>query len=420
MWVVIVSAALSGFFALTGYALRAFRRVELEDAFSGEKGRRRLEAFDRHFRAFRLMSALLRILANFVLVMAVVGLFGLRPESPWYGYLAPLALALGIVGVVGVAIPHAWAEHGGERVLAVTLEPMLALRYLLWPVIGLMQIFDLPIRRLTGKSDEPDENGEAAKQGVLSAAAEGQAEGSVDAEEVEMIESVMELDETSAGEIMTPRTDIIALPVEAGFADACARITEAGHTRMPVYEEDLDNIIGVLYAKDLLHHLGDQAPPPLREMMRRPFFIPESKVLDELLTEFKAGQQHMAVVLDEYGGTAGLITVEDILEEIVGEISDEYDKPEPEPITLIDETTAEIDGRFYIDDLNDVLKLKIPEDEDYDTAAGLVVSELGHIGEAGETIEAFGARFTVLAADERKITRLKVEVLDEDEAEEAS
>ncbi len=417
MWVVIVSAALSGFFALTGYALRAFRRVELEDAFSGDRGRRRLATLDRHLQAFRLMSALLRILANLALVVAVVELFEL---TTWIDFLAPLGISLAVIGLVGVAIPHAWAEHGGERVLAATLEPMLALRFLLWPVIGLMQIFDLPIRRLTGKSDEPDENGEAAKQEVLQAAAEGQAEGSVDAEEVEMIESVMELDETAAGEIMTPRTDIFALAIETTFAEACTAINEAGHTRVPVYEDDLDNIVGVIYAKDLLKYFGAAEPPALAEIMHKPFFVPEPKSLDELLTEFRARRQHMAVVLDEYGGTAGLVTVEDILEEIVGEISDEYDKPEPEPITLIDETTAEIDGRFYIDDLNDVLKLKIPEDEDYDTAAGLVVSELGHIGEIGETIEAFGARFTVLAADERKITRLKVEVLDEDEAEEGA
>jgi CBS domain containing-hemolysin-like protein len=384
----------------------------MEEAFAGEKGKRRLEAVARHLEALRLMVSLLRTLANITLVVTVVHLFDVAVDSAWTKFIAPVAVALAVIAVAGVAIPHAWANYAGQRVLAATYTVLLALRYALWPVVAVLQLFDLPIRRLSGVSDDEEENGESAKQEVLHAAAEGQAEGAVDAEEVEMIESVMELDETHAGEIMPPRTDIVALPVEATFADACAKITDAGHTRMPVYEDDLDNIIGVLFAKDLLQYAGQADPPGLREMMRKPFFIPESKALDELLAEFKAGRQHLAVVLDEYGGTAGLVSVEDILEEIVGEISDEYDKPEPEPVTLINETTAEIDGRFYIDDLNDLLSLKIPEDEDYDTAAGLVVSEMGHIPAPGEQIEAYGARFSVLAADERKITRLRVEVLE--------
>ena len=416
-WVVIAATALSCFFALTGYALRAFRRLQLEEAFPGEKGKRRLQRLDRHVGAFRLMASLLRTLANITLVVTIVHLFEVDTASAWTNFIAPIATALGIIAIAGVAVPHAWADHAGEKVLAATLEPLWILRCLLWPVIFLMQAFDAPIRRLSGVTPTDDENGDAAEQEVLHAVAEGRAEGAVEAEEVEMIESVMELNETDAGEIMTPRTDIVALPVETDFAAACGKITEAGHTRMPVYEDDLDNIIGILYAKDLLHHLSDTDPPGLRELMRKPFFIPASKALDELLREFKTRQQHLAVVLDEYGGTAGLVTVEDILEEIVGEIADEYDKPEPEPMTILDERTAELDGRVYVDDLNDALNLKVPEDEDYDTAGGLVVSELGHIPAAGETVDAYGARFTVLAGDERKITRLRVEVIEDGDGE---
>ena len=418
LWVVICATALSSFFALTGYALRASRRAELETVFASEKGKRRLDRLNRHLSALRLMTSMLRSLANIILVVAMVGLFGVIIGPPWYELIAPMVAAIGLIAVLGVAVPHAWAEASGERILLVTLGPLMALRYVFYPIIFVMQAFDVPIRRLSGASDVPEENGEAAKQEILQAASDGHAEGAVDAGEVEMIESVMELDETQAAEIMTPRTDIIALPVEASFADACARITEAGHTRMPVYDADLDSIIGVLYAMDLLHHLGDQLPPSLRELMRKPFFIPESKALDELLTEFKAGHHHIAVVLDEYGGTAGLITVEDILEEIVGEIADEYDKPEPESITRIDDRTVEIDGRVHVDDLNDALKLEIPEDEDYDTVAGLVISELGRIPVANEDLLAYNARLTVLEADERKITRLRVEVLEEGEADE--
>jgi putative hemolysin len=226
-----------------------------------------------------------------------------------------------------------------------------------------------------------------------------------------MIESVIEFGETHAGEIMTPRTDIFALPVETPWEQACRQTFDAGHTRVPVYSGDLDNIIGILYAKDLLAHVGRSEPRALREIMRKPFFVPETKLLDNLLKEFKVRKVHLAVVLDEYGGTAGLVTIEDVLEEIVGDIADEYDRIPPALIHRVDPATLEVDGRVHIDDLNDALALAIPEDEDYDTVAGMVFSELGYIPKAGEQLEAHGARFTVLAADERKITKLRVKAL---------
>ena len=144
--------------------------------------------------------------------------------------------------------------------------------------------------------------------------------------------------------------------------------------------------------------------------MRKPFFVPETKKLDDLLREFKARKSHMAVVLDEYGGTAGLVTVEDLIEEIVGDIADEYDGPESALMRRLDDRSYEVDGRMYIDDLNDALGLSLPEEEDYDTVAGFVSSELGFIPPVDQLLEADGARFTVLAADDRRITRLRVDL----------
>jgi CBS domain containing-hemolysin-like protein len=212
---------------------------------------------------------------------------------------------------------------------------------------------------------------------------------------------------------MTPRTDVFALPASTAWEEAAARIVEAGHTRVPIYQGDLDNIIGVLYAKDLLRFVGSEQRPPIREIMRKCYYVPETIPLDELLRAFKGRKVHLAVVLDEYGGTAGIVTVEDVIEEIVGDISDEYDRPAPALMEKIDAATAEVDGRLHIDDLNDALGLAVPEDQDYDTVAGLVFSELGYIPTVGEELEAYGARFKVLAADERKIRRLKVKALRE-------
>jgi CBS domain containing-hemolysin-like protein len=317
---------------------------------------------------------------------------------------------MGIIAVFSIAIPQVWASYAGEKVLRSTLGIQMAIRYVFYPVAAVMNAFDLPIRRLSGvPADAAD--GEAAKAEILQAASEGAAEGAVDAEEVDMIESVMEFGDTRAAEIMTPRTDLFAIPADMPWRKAAEQVVAAGHSRVPVYERDMDNIIGVLYAKDLLRLVAQDKDMPLREIIRKPFFVPETKPLDDLLRDFKRLKIHIAIILDEYGGTAGICTVEDLLEQIVGDISDEYDRDEPEEMKRISDTVAEIDSRMYVDDLNDALGLNLPEDEDYDTVAGFVFSELGYIPQVGEKIDTHGARFSVLAADERKIIRLRVERL---------
>jgi putative hemolysin len=412
IWVVAACAALSCFFALSGHTLRAFRRLQLDEAFGGRTGRRRLKTLEEHLTALRLGTALCRVLANLALVVSLVHL--LDGLSGGVRALTAVAMAAGIIAIFGIAIPQAWASYAGEKVLARTLPVLLAFRLVLWPVTAAMAAFDLPIRRLTGARDADEANGEAAKQEILQAATEGQAEGAVDAEEVEMIESVMEFGETQAAEIMTPRTDIFALRLDTPFEEACRKIVDAGHSRVPIYQGNLDTIIGVLYAKDLLRHVND-ADVSLRSLMRKPYFVPETKLLDDLLKAFKASKVHIAVVLDEYGGTAGLVSIEDVLEEIVGDIADEYDRAEPALMRRVDATSAEVDGRMYIDDLNDAMQLEIPEDEDYDTVAGFVFSEMGYIPTVGEKLVAQGARFTIVDADERKINSLRVEIVSPDE-----
>jgi len=420
LWSVICGAtALSCFFALTSYSLRVVRRVQLEEAFSSPAGKKRLERLGHHLAALRLTTSLLRALANLALTVAILEALYVRRDGP-FALAGALALTGGLITVFGIVIPHAWASYAGEKVLRATLEVLLACRYALYPVVAVMAAFDLPIRRLSGVADRDDDNGEeAAKAEILQAATEGAAEGAVDAEEVEMIESVMEFGDTHVGEIMTPRTDLFALPIETPWQEACSRIVEAGHTRVPVYEGDIDNIIGVLYAKDLLQLVAEEREVPLRSIMRQPYFVPETKPLDDLLRQFKRRKVHMAVVLDEYGGTAGIATIEDLLEEIVGEIADEYDADEPEEMKRLDERTVEVDARMRIDDLNDALRLELPEDEDYDTVAGFIFAELGYIPQVGEQLDSHRARFAVLAADERKITRLRVERLEAPAGKEA-
>jgi magnesium and cobalt transporter len=273
------------------------------------------------------------------------------------------------------------------------------------------------VRRLSGHREELNHKTTVLEQEILQLASEGQAEGVVNPEEMEMIESVIEFGDLSAGEIMTPRTDIVGIEAASTQEECRKTIVAAGHSRIPVYEETQDRIIGVLYAKDLLSIDPAESEFSLRRLMRKALFVPETKPLGDLLKEFKTQKVHMAIVLDEYGGTAGLVTIEDLLEEIVGEIADEYELAEPDMLRRLDPRTVEVDARMYIDDLNDALDITLPEDEDYDTVGGFVFSTLGYIPDSGEEFDYHGLHFTIVEAEERKINLIRLQMAEPAEAQ---
>ena len=187
---------------------------------------------------------------------------------------------------------------------------------------------------------------------------------------------------------------------------------EHGHSRVPVYEEDMDTIVGVLYSKDLLLHIHEESDATVAQIMRKPFFMPESKRIAELLEQFRKEKIHLGIVLDEYGGTAGLVSIEDILEEIVGEIHDEYDKGDATgQITRIGPQLYEVAAEVEIDDLNKALEVELDEDREYETLAGFVTTHMEKIPRPGDSFEQDGISYLVLKATERKIERLRVEVL---------
>jgi len=410
LWIVAGATVLSLFFGLAAFTLSSFSWSKLGDTLAGTKqGKKRLDTLEKHLKPLQMTLAMCKTIANFVLIAAMVCLMSDKTDFPtWQQAAIAIVICSVIIAIFGVAIPFAWANYSGEKMLVATLPVLLGLRFILWPLVALMGLFDLPIRRLSGVHDDEEEPTGEAKAEILQAAADGAAEGAVDAEEVEMIESVMEFAETRAAEIMTPRTDIFALSADTPWEEAVKTIHMAGHTRVPIYEDNLDNIVGIIYAKDLLKFMGHQPPSDLKAICRKPYFVPDSKCLDNLLKDFKARKVHIAVVLDEYGGTAGLVTIEDVLEEIVGEISDEYDKTKDAQVRRISQDSIDVDGRLRVDELNDELDIELPEDENYDTVAGFAAAYLGYIPPAGEKFVAFGAEFTVMQADERKISRLRV------------
>jgi putative hemolysin len=235
----------------------------------------------------------------------------------------------------------------------------------------------------------------------------GEEEGVIQEEEREMIHSVFEFGETLVREVMRPRIDITAVPAGATINEALGLVMEHGHSRLPVYEGTVDHIIGVVYVRDLLPALrAGRLNQPVREAMRPAYFIPETKKVDDLFKEMQRRKVSMAIVLDEYGGTAGLVTLEDLLEEIVGEIQDEYDLEE-RPIQLIDSNTAVVNARTNIHEVNELLGLHLPE-ENVDTISGLVYAELGRVPAQGETLTLPGAELRVEKTLGQRIAKVRI------------
>ena len=259
------------------------------------------------------------------------------------------------------------------------------------------------LSRLFGHDDQ-----ESLEKAIL----EARADGEVEPYEESMLLGILRFNDLQVQDTMSPRTDIDCVPDDMPLQEVARIIVRSGHSRIPVYKETRDNIVGILHAKDVLSSLLDQSGdvPSVSAVMREPFFVPETKSIRTLLQEFRARKQHIAIALDEYGGTSGLITIEDVLEEIVGDIEDEHDAPRQEDIRPLGENVYELTGRALLEDLED-LGVDLDSDE-VDTIGGYLSMEAGHVPGPGERFTLRGWAFTVLEADRKLIIRLRMEPAD--------
>lgn len=312
--------------------------------------------------------------------------------------------------VLGELVPKRLALQNSEKIAMAVVNPILFISKITLTFVRILTFSTNIIMRMLGIRDETIEE-KVSKEEIMMMIDVGEETGILNQTEKEMIDGIFDFDDTLAKEVMTPRTDVFAVDIDAPAEELINEVLEEQFSRVPVYEEDIDNIIGILYMKDLFIQLreGESTKEDLRDLLRIPYFVPETKNIDELFRELQSTKNHMAILIDEYGGFSGIVTIEDLIEEIVGNIFDEYDDIVLEDITKIDASTYIVNGAASIDDINEALHVNLPSDY-YDTIGGFVIDLLGSIPREDEhlIVEYENLTFRIEKMEEKRIEELKI------------
>ena len=426
---VIVLVAANAFFVAAEFALVAARRTRIEAmARRGDRKartvRKALQDLYRQLSAAQLGITVASILLGYVAEDTVAHLF-----RDWFSSL-PSSLDFltrgGIASVTAVAVisflhvvfgeqaPKAWAITYPEGTSRWVAAPLIVFSWITRPFTELLNwSSNLLVRMLGIKSTNPEHDRVHSPEEIRMLVEQSRKTGGLGAGDARLLEGVFEFSEKNAREVMTPRTQIVALPAEASLAEAADRVAAAGRSRYPVTGESLDDVVGIVHAKDILRGLLSGSEAPVQDIARPAFFVPGTREVEDVLADMKRQKVHLAIVLDEFGGTAGLVTMEDLLEEIVGPIYDEYDQtPAPAPGTVASSGGAGggvpiLAGSAEISDVNRVLKLHL-DDADYTTIGGLLFGRLGRLPKVGDRVNLQGATFEILEMDGRRVGRVRV------------
>jgi putative hemolysin len=407
-------------FVAAEYALVTARRGRLEER--AEQGNRPARA------ALHLMDEPVRFISTVQVAITVFGIaMGAIGEPLVSGLLEflPRGVSFAIAFVLltylsvtlGELVPKAVALQRAEALAVALAVPLDLLGRLLYPVVWLLQKSANAGLRLLKVKPAPAGMIAFTREDIRQSVAAAEDVGEIETAEEEMLYKVFDFAEKEAADVMVPRPDVVALSVTMPPEDALRAVLDSPYTRYPVYGESLDDIVGTLHVRDLVFalHSGRIEDVELAELLRPAYVVPETKDLGALLAEFRRTSQHIAVVVDEYGSTMGIVTLEDLVEEIVGEIEDEFDLPD-ESIERVNETTIRIDGTFTIDDFNEEFGAGL-EHEDFHTVAGFVFDHLGRAAEPGDEVHSDGVRLTVLETEGSRIQRLEVEFLPVEEGD---
>lgn len=318
--------------------------------------------------------------------------------------------------VLGELVPKKIAMQKAEKISYRIVGFLLVFMKITKPVVKVLAFSTNTIVRLFGIDPTADEE-KVTEEEILMLVDVGEESGVIENTQAEMISNIFELDDIDAGDIMTHRVDMTAVEADEPVSEVIKVAIADGYSRIPVFDDDPDNIIGMVYVKDLLGYIGKEIPTDksIREVMREAYFVPETKKCGQLFTEMSEKHIQMAIVVDEYGGTAGLVTIEDIIESIVGNIQDEYDD-EDEEIAKINDTTFTVEGNTDIDEVDELVGAELPQ-EDYDTLAGFIISRLGYLPKDGDmdTVEFENLKFTVLSVEDKRIAKVRIDITPRDE-----
>lgn len=405
--------------AIACHSLRSFSRSRLDEVCGkNAHGDRFLEILTTWDTVLVGAQCVLAIVSLAFIVIAIsswdlVPVADQRPASgiEWFNLVVKWLCLVTTLLLTTIVFPRAFGNVMGERFLHWTWPLIQATSLPFRPVIWTAQHVDTLLHRLLGL-DEPDPNNpETLIAEIRTIVDAGQRAGAIDSNAHTMIDQVMDLKDADVASVMTPRTEMFCLRADLSIREARQVVLDAGHTRLPLIGKSPDDIQGILYAKDLLRFVGESGDgaQSLTEIAREAFYVPETTTVDRLLETMNRKRVHMAIVLDEYGGVAGVVTMEDLLEEIVGEIVDEYDDEETDPIQRVSAMVNEVDARVHIDDLVEEFQYDLPMNRDYDTIGGFVFSHLGRIPKPDETFSWRDLRFTVLEADQRRLLKLRIE-----------
>jgi CBS domain containing-hemolysin-like protein len=417
-WVAVAIATVATtYLSLLLGALREYSLARFEDLLEGQPERMgRLRELLAH--EDRLVTTL-NATRGLFLVGGLVALTGgliaeavrgapLAEIGPW-GWVAvgleAASLGAALFVVLGKVMPSAVGERRAERVLNASLPALEVAQRLLAPLAWLFNgVATITLRVANVREVEKEEE---LKDEILSAALAGENQGVLDEAAMDVIENLMEFRDVEVTEVMTPRIDVDYVDADMDFRAMVETVRATGRSRLPVTDGgSVDKIVGVLMAKDLLT-APEEDPPEPSSLFRKAFFVPETKRVADLLKELRQRRLHLALVADEYGGTAGLVTIEDLIEELIGEIDDEHDK-HAVPVRRLSESELDVDGKVHLDQLNEDFGTKLPEDEDVETVGGFLALKLGRIPAKGDTVTLNGTSLTVTEADERRVERVHV------------
>ena len=420
MLILVILILLSGFFSAAEAALSAYRSNYLEK-LDEEKHPKKYAVMKKWLKDPNAMltgivigNNVVNILASSIATIVIVNYFGNKGSS--------VALATAIMTILilifGEISPKLMARNNSAKIAEAVSVIIYVLSIILTPVVYCLIFISRFVGRILGVNMTSPQL-MITEEDIISFVNVGNAEGIIEEDEKEMIHSIVTLGETSAKEVMTPRTSMLAFEAAKTINEVWDEIIDNGFSRIPIYEETIDNIIGILYVKDLMEHIkNNELDLPIKQFVRSAYFVPETKSIIEILKEFRGLKVHIAIVLDEYGGVVGLVTIEDLIEEIVGEIRDEYDDEDESFFKKVADNEYEVDAMTDIETINKELELDLPISEDYESLGGLIVTTTGKICEVGDEVQIDNIYLKVLEVDKMRVSKVFIRILDEVKEEE--